>query len=261
MNYRYTLVIILFFSSKVIFSQQTFPVNGTTEPKHITYAFKNGTIFIDYKTMLNPATLIIRDGFILDVGENIQIPADAVVEDIKGLVIYPSFIDIFSEYGIPEIKKPTPSEYPQMLSNTKGAFNWNQAVKAEYSAGKNFSVDIKKAEELRKLGFGSVMSVNRDGIVRGTSVFALLGNDRENEMILKDEVAANFSFDKGSSTQDYPGSLMGSIALIRQTYLDAQWYKDGGYIKEMNISLDAFNKQHGLPQVFETTDKQNVLRA
>jgi hypothetical protein len=31
---------------------------------------------------------------------------------------------------------------------------------------------------------------------------------------------------------------MGAIALIRQTYYDAQWYKSGGYKKEYNISLD-----------------------
>jgi imidazolonepropionase-like amidohydrolase len=79
--------------------------------------------------------------------------------------------------------------------------------------------------------------------------------------VLKEKAALNFSFDKGTSTQDYPTSLMGSIALIRQTFLDAQWYQDGGYKKEFNISLDAFNQKQDLPQVIEVSEKQDELRA
>ena len=241
-------------------AQQTFPVNGTTDPKHITYAFTNAAIYVDYKTLFTQGTMIVRDGLILDVGDKLIIPSDAVVYDLKGKTIYPSLIDIYSDYGLPEVKRSQPSDGPQLLSATKGAYNWNQSVRAEYDAYKNFNADNKKADELRKLGFGTVMSINRDGIVRGTSALVLLGNGKENDLILKDRAAANFSFNPGSSTQDYPGSLMGAIALVRQTYLDAQWYKDGGYKKEYNITLDAFNNLQNIPQVFEADDKQNELR-
>jgi imidazolonepropionase-like amidohydrolase len=241
--------------------QQTFPVNGPTDPRHITYAFTHATLYTDYQTVLNDASLLVRDGLIIEAGASVTIPADAVVYNLKGKYIYPSFIDIFSDYGLPEVKKPTPNDAPQMNSNQKGAYNWNQAIHSDYDAYRNFTVDAKRAEELRKLGFGSVMSVYRDGIVRGTSVLALTGNGKENDLIVKDKVASNLSFDKGSSTQDYPSSLMGSIALLRQTYYDADWYKDGGYAKEYNITLDAFNKTRTLPQIFEAGDKQNQLRA
>jgi imidazolonepropionase-like amidohydrolase len=198
---------------------------------------------------------------VIDAGTNLNIPSDAVVYDLKGKTIYPSLIDIFSDYGLPDVKKPEGKEGPQMLSATKGAYSWNQAIKAEYDAYKLFNVDAKKAEELRKLGFGTVMSINKDGIVRGTSVLTLLGTGKENDLIVKDKAAASFSFDKGSSTQDYPGSLMGAIALIRQTYYDAQWYKNGGYTKEYNISLETFNAMQNLPQVFDAGDKLEELRA
>ena len=204
--------------------------------------------------------MIIRDGLIVDVGDNIVVPSDALIYDAKGKTIYPSLIDMYSDYGLPEVKKPASSDGPQFLSQTKGAYNWNQSVRAEYDAYKNFNVDPKKAEELRKLGFGTVMSILKDGVVRGTSVLSILGNGKENDLILKDRAAANFSFNSGSSTQDYPSSLMGSIALIRQTYYDAQWYKDGGYKNEFNITLDAFNGFQNLPQIFEADDKQDELR-
>jgi imidazolonepropionase-like amidohydrolase len=52
---------------------------------------------------------------------------------------------------------------------------------------------------------------------------------------------------------------MGSIALLRQTYYDAQWY--GKQKEEYNISLAEFNTQQTIPQIFEADGWQNVLRA
>ena len=143
----------------------------------------------------------------------------------------------------------------------KGAYGWNEAVRSEHEGHRSFVADKKKAEELRKLGFGSVLSINKDGIFRGSAPLVLLGDDKENDLMILSYAAANLSFNKGSSTQDYPGSLMGAIALIRQSYYDAKWYQDGGYKKEYNISLDAINRLQSLPQIFEAGDKQNELRA
>ncbi len=260
MKKQYYLLVYLTILCSATSAQETFPVNGTTDPRHIVYAFTHATVFTDYKTAVTDATLIIYDGKVVDVGNALKIPVEAVVYDMKGKVIYPSLIDIFSDYGLPEVKRPASSDGPQLLTATKGAYNWNQSVRAEYNAFQNFNADQKKAEELRKLGFGAVMSVNRDGIVRGTSAVALLGNDREHELILKERAALNFSLDPGSSTQDYPNSQMGAIALIRQTFYDAQWYKDGGYKREFNITLEAFNNQRNLPLIFETSEKQEFLR-
>ena len=47
---------------------------------------------------------------------------------------------------------------------TKGAYNWNQAVKAEYDAYRNFTAD-GKSRRAAQMGFGTVMSLSRDGIV------------------------------------------------------------------------------------------------
>ena len=112
---------------------------------------------------------------------------------------------------------------------------------------------------MRKAGFGSVNVINRDGIARGTSAAVTLNDESENLIFIKDQTAANYSFSKGTSANDYPSSLMGSIALLRQTYLDAGWYKNQK--EEYNISLEEFNKQQGLPQLFEADGWANILRA
>jgi hypothetical protein len=54
---------------------------------------------------------------------------------------------------------------------------------------------------------------------------------------------------------------MGVIALLRQTYLDAQWYKTNRLKKDVNMSLQAWNDNQNLPQIFEADDKWNDIRA
>jgi len=107
-----------------------------------------------------------------------------------------------------------------------------------------------------------VLTSNKDGIVRGSGAVVLLNTQKkENEIIVKDKAAGFYSFNKGTSSQDYPSSLMGAIALLRQTYLDAQWYAANKNKTEYTISLDAFNALQTLPSVFEVSDKLNALRA
>ncbi|MCH5598747.1 hypothetical protein [Niabella ginsengisoli] len=118
-------------------AQITYPVNGISDERTKYYAFTNATIVKDANTQLNNATLVIKDGKIISVG-NTAVPNGAVVVDCKGQAIYPSFIDIYSDYGIqvPQRNGGASSFFgPQQLStNTKGPFNWNQAIKSEINA-------------------------------------------------------------------------------------------------------------------------------
>ncbi len=121
---------------------------------------------------------------------------------------------------------------------------------------------------MRGIGFGVVLTHLQDGIARGTGTLVTLTDEKDNFAMLKDKAAAFYSFEKGSSTQDYPTSLMGSIALIRQTFLDAQWYKnlkpedkEKSTSEGTNLSLEAWNNNQSLPQIFDASDKWNVLRA
>jgi hypothetical protein len=85
---------------------------------------------------------------------------------------------------------------------------------------------------------------------RGTGALVTLANDRENNVVILPKASAHYSFNKGTSTQDYPSSTMGVIALLRQTYFDAQWYKQATNKKEYNINLEEWNTQQSLPQDF-----------
>lgn len=248
-------------------AQTTFPKNGVADERPNLYAFTNATIVVDPKTTLTNATMIVRRGVIEAVGTGVAIPAGAVVKDLQGKRIYPALIDLDSDYGMPEIQRTggggggRGSQAPQYESNKKGAYYWNQAIQPEVNAGTLFKANSQKADELRKLGFGTVLVHAHDGIARGAGALVTLADERENEIVLRESASAHYSFSKGTSTQAYPNSPMGSVALLRQAMYDADWYKKGGNKEQTNLSLEALNKLNGLPAFFEAPDRLGILRA
>lgn len=246
-------------------AQESFPRNDIDYKKKECFAFTNVTLVRDaVQAPLTNATLIIRKGKIESIGQNQSIPADAVKIDCNGKYIYPSFIDIYSDYGTPAVPRPTGRGFggpAQMNNEAKYAAGWNAAIKAENEAAKVFQVNETRAKDYRNNGFGVVNTHVADGIVRGSGALVSLANINENLAMIRQRVSAHFSFSKGSSTQDYPGSLMGSIALIRQTFLDAKWYATKPVTEGINLSLEAFNGLQQLPMIFEGNDKWNDLRA
>ncbi|HEY0749896.1 MAG TPA: amidohydrolase, partial [Chitinophagaceae bacterium] len=213
-------------------AQPTFPENGVANPRHKHYAFTNATIVKGAGSTISNASMIIKDGKIVAIGSNLKVPQDAIEIDCKGKFIYPSFIDIYTDYGTPARQQPQGggqfnfAQQPQLNTATKGAYGWNEAIKSDVETYKVFAADDAKAKPLREAGFGAVLTHVKDGIARGTGSFVTLADEKENLLIIKDRASAHYSFSKGTSRQSYPGSMMGMIALLRQTYLDAQWYKN-----------------------------------
>ncbi len=240
-------------------AQTTFPVNGLADPRTGTYAFVHATVYKDGIHAVTDATLLIREGKIVLVGTGIAVPKDAVVVDCKGRSIYPSFIDTYSDYGITAPQRQAAGfDYrapAQLTSSTKGAIGWNQAIKPETDGAALFAVDEEKAKLLRESGFGTVATHQKDGIARGTGPVVTLAEEKENLVIVKEKAAAFYSFSKGSSTQSYPSSMMGCIALLRQTFLDAAWYRTNPQREGLNLSLQAWNANSSLPQVFDVLER------
>jgi imidazolonepropionase-like amidohydrolase len=246
------------------YSQETYPVNGVADKRTGVYAFTNATIYKDAQNSIPSGILLIKEGKIIAVGSAVTIPADATVIDCKGKFIYPSFIDIYSDYGIATPQRTGGFNFnapAQLTSNTKGAYGWNQTIRSEVDAINIFSADASKAKSLREAGFGVVLTHQKDGIARGTGAVVTLADKTDNLVVIKEKASSHYSFSRGSSTQNYPGSLMGSIALLRQTFLDGQWYKNKPVAEGTNLSLQAWNNNLSYPLIFEANDKWNDIRA
>ena len=251
------------------YSQEGFPINGVEDIRDNHYAFINAKIHLDYKTSIDNGTLIIKNGLVEDVGLNIDIPNGVRVFDLDGKHIYPSFIDLYSDYAIVKSERRRPSSNwmssytnPQILSNKNGPFSWNESIKPEVNSVENIKFDEKRSKELRNIGFGAVLSHNMDGIMRGTGAIVSLNSDAEQNIVIKDKASTHYSFSKGSTQQNYPNSLMGAVALLKQSFLDADWYlQNKGKINEVNLSLEAINNNKSLPKIIEVRDKIRVLLA
>jgi imidazolonepropionase-like amidohydrolase len=241
-----------------LFAQETFPFNGI-RPKDVTaYALVNATVYSTPENKLEGATVVIEKGKIIAVGKGIAIPANCVRIDATGKFIYAGFIDVFTSYGIP--KKQNQNNQEESEDSGKGPLNWNEAIHPEYNASLEIQHKEEDAQAYRNAGITSVCAHKADGIARGTGALVSLGNEIHAD-IISAEAASYFSFNKGSSQQQYPSSIMGSIALLRQTYCDANWYASLKGTGETNLSLRALNANSIHAQIFEANDKWNILRA
>jgi len=258
------LFLVVFLISLFGNAQEYFPINEgvKTTPKN-TVAFINATIYVTPTQIIKNGTLLIKDGKVSNVGIAIPIPADAKIIDLVGKFVYPSFIDIYSSFGIktPKREQNSRNSAPQYDAERSGYY-WNDHIRPETDPVSLFEFDTKKAEELLKAGFGVVNTHLHDGIVRGNGLLVLLSPNLTNAYRIIDAKSAQYlSFEKSAqSKQAYPNSLMGSMALLRQVYLDADWYSKG-LAKNKDLSIEALNKNKNLVQIFDAGGKQNNLRA
>ncbi|MFT7348290.1 MAG: hypothetical protein ACI8VZ_000581, partial [Candidatus Paceibacteria bacterium] len=257
------LVLTILWSSTTLFAQDYFPKNDGVKTTNNNYtAFTNAKIYVTPTQIIDGGTLLIQNGKVVQASKTVTLPKSTIIIDLNGKSIYPSFIDIYSDFGVEKPKRASGGGRSGEYEPSREGYYWNDHVMPENKAISVFKYDDKKAKEIRDAGFGVVNSHIQDGIARGAGILvALNGGGNDADRILDDASAQYFSFDKSvAKTQSYPGSLMGAMALLRQMYSDADWYSKGNS-KTKDLSLEALNKNKGLISIFEAKDKGNALRA
>ncbi|MCA2983089.1 MAG: amidohydrolase family protein [Gemmatimonas sp.] len=214
--------------------------------------------------VLDNATIVIRNGVVAAVGAGMAPPAGARVWELKGLTVYPGFVDAHADLG-----GDTP---PQ--GGDVGPTHWNPQVRAWFSTTANLKDDTTRRTALRSLGFGAALAVPRQGLFRGTASVVHLGDAGVRERVLRPDLAQSIGFSRSFALGGtYPNSSMGTIALMKQTLLDAEWYGRawGAYETsgrsilppETSEALAALGKavKGQQPVVFQTNNEEEYLRA
>ena len=261
--FKIPLSLLLFLCSFSLLAQEYFPKNDGVKTINSNYtAFTNAKIHITPSQVIDNGTLLIKDGKVVASGLQVTIPKNSTIINIEGKSIYPSFIDMYSNFGVEKPKRESGGRRSPQYNPTRTGYYWNDHVMPENNAISKFKFDSKKAKELLSAGFGVVNTHIQDGIVRGTGTLVALNTEGGNEMsILEQNSGQYFSFSKSvTSSQSYPGSIMGSMALLRQLYLDAEWYSKGNS-KTKDLSIEALNKNKNLVQIFSAGSRANGLRA
>jgi len=270
----YLLLLIL--PLKLAAQQDNAPVIGVSDKRVDVYGLRNARVIVDYQTTLEKTDILISNGRIEAIGTNLAFPKGTIIYDLTGKTVYPSFVDAYAaNYGIkvqtgaadvnPYAAFMNPAQ-PGRASQAAApeariADYWNDGINASYDISSEFIPDTKTAGEYRQIGFGAVVAFKNDGIAKGTSALVSTGDGKANNVILKNRASANYSISRGRSADIYPASQFGIIALLRQLNYDAQWYKQlpAGYFHD--DGLEAYTLNLALPQIFEVTNKLEILRA
>lgn len=260
---RLLLALVFICLGTALQGQEYFPKSDGVKSNNNNFtAFTNAKVYVTPTQIIDNATLLIQNGKVVQVGKTVSLPKNSVIIDASGKYIYPSFIDIYSDFGVEKPKKLPVSGRSAEYNPEREGFYWNDHIMPENKAISKFDFNKEKAKELREVGFGVVNSHIQDGIARGTSVLVALNEQGDNsQRILDDAASQHFSFEKSiAKKQAYPTSLMGSMALLRQMYYDADWYAKGK-VDTKDLSLEALNKNKNLVQIFDAGGNGNVLRA
>jgi len=188
---------------------QTEPLIDIMHVNPRVYVLQNATVHTEPGQTLSNASIAIRDGIIEEVGSKISIPKDATILNMNGADVYAGFIDGWFEVETKDTKRSSRS-------------HWIDLVHPEWVASDYYSFDDKVVKELHSLGFTQIHAVPNDGIFRGQSSIINLDNHAS---ITASSVSQVMDFKtRGWDSDEYPGSLLGTIAVMRQTLYDAEWY-------------------------------------
>ncbi|MCI0531479.1 MAG: amidohydrolase family protein, partial [candidate division Zixibacteria bacterium] len=239
------------------------PPPGIRESTPQVYALTGARLIIQPGQVIESGTLVIREGRIVSVGKNVSIPADAIRLDFAGKTIYPGFIDLYTDYGMPSKKgkgRPGPGEGEKSGESKSGALYWNSKVTPQQSAAEMFTPDSGSAEKLRSQGITLTLTVPPGNVITGTAALVNTGEGLPNQTVEIPEAFLNINFNTGGWNSGYPGSLMGVMALIRQSYLDADWYARANAAWEADRTLPRPEKNDALEKLSRfKTERKPVL--
>jgi len=215
--------------------------------------------------VIESGTVVLRDGVIEAVGADVEPPADARIWKRENLTVYAGLIEPYAtvEWPLPE------GDDQDKVAPQAG--HTNKIVHPERDMTLH-AQDEALFKKMRAAGFTTAVVAPKSGLFRGSSVLINLGEGSASSNLLARNVAQHVSIQPGRGTdRGYPGSLMGAVALTRQTLYDARWHRRAlqAYADdprqarpEINTALAALeHAAHGEERIiFETDDVLDTLR-
>lgn len=207
------------------------------EPRY--FAITNARIVPVSGPVINNGTVVIAKGLIQAVGANVAIPPEAWVIDGKGLTVYPGLIDAGTDLGLPKPeesstggharKSVVPSEIVSGPEDRPGATPWRLAAD-------ELKIDDKRIATWRNAGFTSALSLPDGGVFPGQGSLINLAGERPGNFAVKPAAALSVSFKPIGGFFSFPGSPMGTIAYVRQVFIDANWFAQAEPVYDANFT-------------------------
>jgi imidazolonepropionase-like amidohydrolase len=182
---------------------------------------------------IDDGTVVIANGLIRALGTNVSIPPTAEVIDGHGLTVYPGLVDAMTSVGLgaPQPAAPAgrgaagrrgPPPAGAAISmgpeDRPGTSPWRVA-------GDVLKTDDPRIESWRNAGFTTVLASPAGGMIPGQASVVDLAGERSSDMVVKSYAAVAISLRPSGGFWNFPGSLMGAIAYVKQVYIDTRWYQ------------------------------------
>jgi imidazolonepropionase-like amidohydrolase len=188
-----------------------------------TVAIRNARIVTVSGAPIEKGTVVLRGGLIEAIGASVDIPNGTWVIEGEGLTVYPGLIDALSRIGLPEAPARTgaPAAAPPVSRGPED----RPATTSWTSAADLIQPSDRRIETFRNAGFTTAVTFPSSGIFAGQGAVINLAGDKPGQMVVAAPVAQYVTLATSGSFGNFPGSLMGSIAYIRQVYADADHYR------------------------------------
>ena len=198
----------------------------------VAYAIKGARIVTAAGSPISSGTVVMRAGVIDGVGAD-TVPADAVVIEGAGLTVYPGLIDMGTAVGL-DIQ--TNQTQPEGLRTTEDVERWKrtQIFRPDLLAADHVRPDAAELSRLASIGVTTVLATPPGSVVKGQSALVNVvgpvdepqignvGDYRRGLQVVRAPVALHVEFTPTVRGDAYPASLLGVIAFVRQSFLDAQ---------------------------------------
>jgi imidazolonepropionase-like amidohydrolase len=253
------LLLLVAFSFNLRADETSVPQQPLRSNPPTVFALTGARVVMQVDAAPEPAVIIVRDGTIAAIGPNLPIPADAREIPLNGRIIYPGFIDAYSETELNTDRLAGTARY------------WNGQVTPQLSVADQPT--LSDAATLRRQGFVARLVAPADGVVRGQSALLSTGDGEAAANLLVHTTAQHITLTVPRRMRSgYPGSPMGAVALARQAMLDAQWFRDARMALQADPTLPPIENNDALaalqpvidgslPIIVSTSDEQFVLRA
>ncbi len=191
------------------------------------YAVRGARVVVEPGTVLDTATVVVRDGLIVAVGPDVAVPPDAAVIDGAGLTVYPGFVDAGSPRGFDPTVRRSAAGPPVVDDIAADALvatkpDHRRGLTPEFAVATALKPDDEAVAPWRKVGFTVALAAPDGGFLSGTSALVSLSGAAPRETVLKAAVAQHAAI-RTLIGAEYPRALMGSVAHCRQVFLDAGW--------------------------------------
>ena len=190
-----------------------------------SYALTNATVIASPGDTIFNATVLLKDGLIKSVGEDIDLPVYAQVIKCDSMYIYAGFIEGISNTGIPKKEESSQNGRNRNSNDArKPLTNAEKGIQPGRHASEMFVSTDKSIKGRRQLGFTTSHVVPDKGMIAGRGSLISLGSGNTDQLILKENTCMYARFD--AAPRGYPRTKIGVIAKFREFYTQTEHYWD-----------------------------------